>query len=109
RPMTELSGTAAPGAPLSKANSAAMAGIPLAELWAWAALAIGSLALAGIMAVLVAVSRIPGIQALGFWPLDFFAKGLVIHVIFSLVVWFLTVFALLVSMATAKIAGEGVR
>ena len=107
--MTGISGTAAPRGLVSGATSTAIAGIPQEELRAWAALAIGSLALAGIMAVLVAVSRIPGIQAFSLWPLDFFPKGLVIHVIFSLVVWFLTVFALLVSMATAQVAGEGVR
>jgi heme/copper-type cytochrome/quinol oxidase subunit 1 len=107
--MTGLSSAAAQRGIISGANSMAKAGVPREELRAWAALAIGSLALAGIMAVLVAVSRIPGIQAFGLWPLDFFAKGLVIHVIFSLVVWFLTVFALLVSMATAEVGGEGVR
>ena len=107
--MTGLSGAAAQRGLISEADSLAKAGVPREELRAWAALAIGSLAVAGIMAVLVAVSRIPGIQAFSLWPLDFFAKGLVIHVIFSLVVWFLTMFALLASMATAKIAGEGVR
>ena len=107
--MTDLSGTAAPRGLLSGASSMAKAGVLREELRAWAALAIGSLALAGIMAVLVAVSRIPGIQAFSLWPLDFFPKGLVIHVIFSLVVWFLTVFALLVSMATTQVAGQGVR
>ncbi len=107
--MTGLPGAAAQRGLISEADSLAKAGVPREELRAWAALAIGSLALAGIMAVLLAVSRIPGIQAFPLWPLDFFAKGLVIHVIFSLVVWFLTIFALLVSMATAKIAPDGVR
>jgi len=61
------------------------------------------------MAVLLAVSRIPGIEAYAFWPLDFFAKGLVIHVVFSLVVWFLTLFALLASFAAVKISQNGLR
>ncbi len=107
--MTSLSSAAAGRGTISGAGSKANAGVPREELRAWAALAIGSLAVAGVMAVLVAVSRIPGIQAFSLWPLDFFAKGLVIHVIFSLVVWFLTVFALLVSMAAAQVAGEQVR
>jgi cytochrome c oxidase subunit I len=107
--MSNQSGAAAGSGVVSKASSMARAGAPREELRGWAALAIGSLALAGIMAVLIAVSRIPGIQAFGLWPLDFFAKGLVIHVIFSLVVWFLTVFALLASMATYEMAGEEVR
>ncbi len=108
--MTSLpaSSTAGRGA-ISKAGRKAETGVPREELRAWAALAIGSLAVAGIMAVLVAVSRIPGIQAFSLWPLDFFAKGLVIHVVFSLAVWFLTVFALLASMAAGTIRGEQVR
>ena len=100
--MSNLSGTATDGGIAFRTK----AGMAREELRGWAALAIGSLALAGIMAVLIAVSRIPGIQALSIWPLDFFAKGLVIHVIFSLVVWFLTVFALLASMATFELAGD---
>lgn len=63
-------------------------------------LAIGSLALAGTFAFMLAVSRLPGIERILPWPVGFFAKGLVIHVIFSLVVWFLAAFALLASMAT---------
>jgi len=105
--MSNLSGSAAESSVVSRVNSVAMAGAQRDELRNWAALAIGSLAVAGVMAVLIAVSRIPGIQTFGIWPLDFFAKGLVIHVIFSLVVWFLTIFALLVSMATFEIAGAG--
>ncbi len=98
--MTD-SRVALPGSMFSAAKSAAQASVPLAELRAWAALAICSLGMAGVMAVLLAVSRIPGIEAIAFWPLDFFAKGLVIHVVFSLVVWFLALFALLASFAAA--------
>ncbi len=107
--MTGLSSAAAQRGLISGADSAAKAGVPREELRAWAALAIGSLALAGMMAVIVAVSRIPGIKTFAFWPLDFFGRFLVIHVNFGLTVWFLTVFALMVSMATAKLGGEGVR
>lgn len=102
--MTDLSRAAAPRGLASQAKSEAKAGVPLGELRAWAGLAIGSLATAGIMAILLAVSRIPGIERFAFWPLDFFAKGLVIHVVFSLVIWFLTLFALLASFAAAKIS-----
>ena len=38
--------------------------------------------------LLLAFSRIPGIEAVFPWPIDFFHKGLVIHVVFSFVVWF---------------------
>jgi cytochrome c oxidase subunit 1 len=76
---------------------------------AWAALAAGSLATAGIFAALLAFSRLPGIQSVFPWPVAFFGKGLVIHVVFSLIVWLLTVFALLTSLATAQLAPEGAR
>lgn len=82
------------------AGSAAWARSARSELRVWAGLAMGSLAVAGILAIMLAVSRLPGIERLLSWPIDFFAKGLVIHVIFSLVVWFLAAFALLASLAT---------
>ncbi len=71
------------------------------ELRGWALLGIGSLALAGVFALLLAISRIPGIEQSFPWPLDFFHKGLVIHVIFSFVVWFLAVFGMFITAVTA--------
>ena len=71
----------------------------------WAGLAILSLALAGIFALLLAVSRIPEVENTLLWPLDFFNKGLVIHVVFSFVVWFLSVFGAIMSIATARLGG----
>jgi hypothetical protein len=62
-------------------------------------LAAGSLAVAGVFAFLLAMSRVPGMEKVVPWPMGFFSKGLVIHVVFSLVIWFLTVFALLASFA----------
>ena len=62
--------------------------------WAW--LAVGALAVAGVFALLLALSRIPGMERTPFWPIDFFYKGLVIHVVFSLVIWLLAIFAFLV-------------
>ncbi len=80
------------------------------ELRAWATLAIASLAIAGVFALMLAVSRIPGVETIISWPIDFFAKGLVIHVVFSLVVWLLTVFAMLVSLATIEhVDGDAIR
>lgn len=75
-----------------------------AELRFWALLAAGSLAIAGAFGFLLAVSRVPGSETIVHWPMEFFSKGLVIHVIFSLVVWFLAMFALLTSFATIEIA-----
>ncbi len=79
------------------------------ELTGWAWLAVGALAVAGVFAILLALSRIPGMERTPFWPIDFFYKGLVIHVVFSLVIWFLGVFAFLVSLATVQVAGSDVR
>jgi cytochrome c oxidase subunit I len=79
------------------------------ELRGWCAIAIGSLAIAGVFALLLAVSRIPGIETLFAWPLGFFQKGLVIHVVFSFVVWFLAIFGALLVMATHAVAGPAPR
>jgi cytochrome c oxidase subunit 1 len=79
------------------------------ELVGWAWLAVGALAVAGVFALLLALSRIPGMEKTPFWPIDFFYKGLVIHVVFSLVIWLQGVFAFLVSVATVKLAGDDVR
>ncbi len=79
------------------------------ELWAWAALAVGALAVAGVFALLLALSRTPGIHNVFPWPLGFFDKGLVIHVVFSLVVWFLAVFGGLLQLATLRISGGAPR
>ncbi len=79
------------------------------ELLGWAWLAVGALAVAGVFALLLALSRIPGMEKTPFWPIDFFYKGLVIHVIFSLVIWLQCVFAFLVAVATLKLAGDDVR
>src|ERR1700749_4732535 len=79
------------------------------ELVGWAWLAVGALAVAGVFALLLALSRIPGMERTPFWPIDFFYKGLVIHVVFSLVIWLQGVFAFLISVATLKLAGDDVR
>ena len=79
------------------------------ELLGWAWLAVGALAVAGVFAILLALSRIPGMEKTPFWPIDFFYKGLVIHVIFSLVIWLQGIFAFLTAVATLKLTGDEVR
>ncbi|MBT3765400.1 MAG: hypothetical protein HOF84_06050, partial [Rhodospirillales bacterium] len=74
------------------------------ELWTWSALAILSMAMAGVFALLLALSRIPGAEAIFPWPVGFFDKGLVIHVTFLFIVWYLAVFAILVQIATFRIS-----
>ncbi len=63
-----------------------------------------SLAIAGVFAILLAVSRIPNIQDILPLPLDFFDRGLVIHVVFSFVVWFQAVFGCLLNVSTNRLA-----
>ena len=79
------------------------------ELRYWAFLAIGALAVAGLFVLMLATSRIPGAETVIPWPAGFFGKGLIIHVIFSLIVWFLGVFALLSSMAAYDLGGGAPR
>ena len=105
--MTQTAQTAAS---LNRARPAAgLRSAVQRELVGWAWLAVGALAVAGVFAILLALSRIPGMEKTPFWPIDFFYKGLVIHVVFSLVIWLQGVFALLVSVATLKLAGDDVR
>src|ERR1700734_4374625 len=95
---------------IDRAHSTAGAGsVVQRELIGWAWLAVGALAVAGVFALLLALSRIPGMEKTPFWPIDFFYKGLVIHVVFSLVIWLQGVFAFLVSVATVRLAGDDVR
>ncbi len=70
----------------------------------WAGLAVLSLAIAGVFALLLAISRIPGVENVLPWPLDFFNKGLVIHVVFSFIVWFLAVFGAISSIVIGRLS-----
>lgn len=65
----------------------------------WLLLAVGSLAVAGALALLLAVSRTPHAQDWLPWPWEtFFRKALVAHVVFAFIVWYL---AMLGGMAAA--------
>src|SRR5271168_5566481 len=101
--------TRSPSSPVAGLDAAGIADAIRRELCDWAWLAVGALAVAGVFALLLALSRIPGMDSAPFWPIGFFYKGLVIHVVFSLVIWLLGVFAFLVSVATLKLAGDDVR
>jgi len=104
--MTDVACGAGAGSMVGDASAAERERTARSELKGWAMLAIGSLAIAGVFAFMLAVSRLPGIERVLPWPVGFFAKGLVIHVIFSLVVWFLATFALIVSIATFETSGS---
>ncbi len=88
----------------SAVSAAARVGTVDRALFGWAALGVVRLAIAGAFAFLLAISRIPGIESLIPWPLGFFYKGLVIHVTFSFVVWFLAVFGALNALASRAAA-----
>jgi hypothetical protein len=98
-----------PSSPVARLDAAGVVDAIRRELRDWAWLAVGALAVAGVFALLLALSRIPGMDSAPFWPIGFFYKGLVIHVVFSLVIWLLGVFAFLVSLATLRVGGEDVR
>ena len=70
-----------------------------AELRGWCGLALLSLAIAGVFALLVALSRVPGVEDVAPLPLKFFEKGLVVHVVFSFGVWYLSVMGALMTIA----------
>ena len=78
-----------------------------AELRGWCGLGLLSLSTAGVFALLLAISRIPGAGAAFPWPVHFFEKGLVIHVIFAFVVWFLCILGALMTIGSHRIAAGG--
>lgn len=74
------------------------------ELRAWALLGLAALAIAGIYALMIALSRVPGLSGALPWPEAFFENGLIIHVIFSFVVWFLAVLGALSAVAAYRLS-----
>lgn len=73
------------------------------ELFGWAALPLLALALAGFLALLIAVMRVPGVDQLFDGDSQaFFERALVAHVTFAFVVWYLGVQGALTVLVTAK-------
>ena len=73
------------------ASALASVVVPVATrrlLTAWLGLALGSLVVAGVFAILVAFARTPAVQLLG-QAADLFHLALIAHVTFALTVWFL--------------------
>ncbi len=105
-----MSGAAqSPSSPIASLDAAGATGALRRELVGWAWLAVGALAVAGVFALLLALSRVPGMDRAPLWPIGFFYKGLVIHVVFSLVIWLMGVFAFLVTVATQRVGGDDPR
>ena len=75
------------------------------EVAGWSWIAAGSLAVAGALALLLVLSRVPATQVLLPWSWQsFFYTALVTHVILSFVVWFL---AVLGALAVLPLAAAG--
>lgn len=80
------------------------------ECKAWTLLSVGALAIAGVFALLLVFSRTPVIQDILPWPWkSFFHKGLVTHVVFSFVVWFLATMGAMWSYGYAQRVGGAAR
>ena len=79
------------------------------EIWGWSALVMLSLGVAGVFALLVALSRVPGAAEAIPWPVKFFEKGLVLHVVFSFVVWFLSVLGGMTALTTQRLSAGNPR
>ncbi len=89
---------------MTRGNAVGFDAVAQRESWRWTALALTSLALAGLFALLLALSRAPVVQDFVPWPQEFFHKALVVHVIFAFVVWFLAVFAAFCHKAAVQAA-----
>ena len=76
------------------------------ELYGWVSLPLAALALAGFLALLLALSRVPGAERVLTWTGDsFFQKGLVAHVTFAFVIWYMGVHGALTVLMTAQMQG----
>jgi hypothetical protein len=79
-----------------------------AEALRWAGIGIAALAIAGVLALLLALARTPVIQDLLPWPWEsFFPKALVSHVVLSVVVWFLAALGVLTTLASGSLNANG--
>lgn len=76
-----------------------------AEVRGWALLAVGALAIAGVLALLLALSRTPRVGTWLPWGETFFYRALITHVVLSFELWFLAVLGGL----SAAVAGDGGR
>ncbi|MGE5477292.1 MAG: hypothetical protein ACM3Q1_11595 [Bacteroidales bacterium] len=72
-----------------KRDDEGVSGAAGAELRLWLLLAVGALAVAGVLALALAASRTPWLQDNLPWGAQFFRRGLVVHVVFSFQVWLL--------------------
>jgi hypothetical protein len=78
-----------------------------AELHGWTFLPLAALGLAGLLALLLALARVPNADMIFPWTGEgFFRKLLVVHVTFAFVVWYLGVQGAMTVVVTAQAAAE---
>ena len=70
----------------------------------WLLLGVGALAVAGLFAILLVLSRTPGTQELFPW-VDFFRTALVVHVDHSVLIWFLAFGGVLWTLSGVRHSG----
>ena len=76
-----------------------------AELFGWSFLPLAALALAGLLALLLALARVPGAEAIFPWAgQSFFQKLLVVHVSFAFFIWYLGIQGAMTVIVTAQSA-----
>jgi cytochrome c oxidase subunit 1 len=76
------------------------------ELYGWTALPLVALGIAGVLALLIALLRVPGAEAVLPWSSQsFFEKGLVGHVTFAFVIWYMGIHGALTVLVTAQTLG----
>ncbi len=76
-----------------------------AELFGWSLLSLAALALAGLLALLLALARMPGAEVIFPWAgQSFFQKLLVVHVSFAFFIWYLGIQGAMTVIVTAQSA-----
>ena len=76
------------------------------ELRGWSFLPLAALALAGLMAVVLFLSRVPYTDQMFAWAGDsYFQKGIVVHVTLAFVIWYLGIHGALTVLMTAQMHG----
>ena len=106
-----LDATLAPAAPVAAARGRYTLAVPTDArrrlAVAWIALGVGALALSGLLAVMLVLSRTPGLARL-FPVADFFHAALIAHVDLSVLVWFVAFAGALWSLnSTARLQRTG--
>ena len=75
----------------------------LKEIKGWVQLALFSLGIAGLMAILLAALRLPAVDViLPFNSQQLFEKGLITHVTFAFVIWYIAIQGALTVLASRK-------